>query len=55
MTTINVKKFFVQETIGGWKQTPCFEGTLEECEKFVIENNSNKSLFVTDNPDVDYL
>lgn len=55
MTTINVKKFFVQETIGGWKQTPCFEGTLEECEKFVIENNSNRSLFVTDNPDVDYL
>ena len=53
MATINV--FYVQETIGGWKQTPCFQGTLEECERFVSENNSNRSLFVTDSPEVDYL
>ena len=51
MTTI----FYVQESIGGWKQTPCFEGTLAECQNYVRENNSNKSLFVTDKPEVDYL
>lgn len=49
------KIFFVQEIIGGWKQNPCFQGTLEECERFVSENNSNRSLFVTDSPEVDYL
>ena len=49
------KMFFVQEVIGGWKQSPCFQGTQEECERFVRENNSNKSLFVTDKPEVDYL
>ena len=49
------KIFFVQEIIGGWKQTPCFQGTLEECENFVSENNSNRNLFVTDSPEVDYL
>lgn len=47
--------YFVQEIIGGWKQTPCFQGTLEACEDYVNENNSNKSLFVTDSPEVDYL
>lgn len=49
------EKFFVQEIIGGWKQTPCFEGTLEECEQYVNANNSNRSLFVTNSPEVDYL
>ena len=47
--------YYVQESIGGWKQTPCFEGTLAECQNYVRENNSNKSLFVTDKPEVDYL
>ena len=47
--------YFVQETIGGWKQNPCFQGTYKECEKYVRENNSNRSLFITNNPEVDYL
>lgn len=50
-----MKKYYVQEIIGGWNQVPSFEGTLEECERFVRENNSNKSLFITDKPEVDYL
>lgn len=50
-----METFFVQETIGGWKQTPCYEGTLEECEKYVRENNSNRALWITDKPEVDYL
>ena len=47
--------YYVQESIGGWKQTPCFEGTLAECQNYVRENNSNRSLFITDKPEVDYL
>lgn len=50
-----METFFVQEVIGGWNQVPCFEGTLEECEIYIRENNSNRSLFVTDSPEVDYL
>lgn len=29
-----MKKYYVQETIGGWRQNAIFEGTLEECEEY---------------------
>ena len=28
-------EFCVQETIGGWKQVPCFFGSYEECEAYL--------------------
>lgn len=27
--------FHVQETIGGWRQNSIFEGTYQECQKFM--------------------
>lgn len=27
-------KYYLQETIGGWRQVAIFEGTYEECLKF---------------------
>lgn len=31
-----MQKFYVQETIGGWRQTPSFEGTYEECVQYIL-------------------
>lgn len=32
------KIFYVQETIGGWRQNPIFEGSYEECKRYMEEN-----------------
>ena len=51
--------FCVQETIGGWKQTPVFEGSFDECQDFLETNcDYSRSSFAIVNKDVlkvDYL
>lgn len=51
--------FCVQETIGGWKQTPVFEGAFDECQDFLETNcDCSRSSFAIVNKDVlkiDYL
>ncbi len=51
--------YCVQETIGGWKQTPMFEGTFDECQDFLETNcDYSRSSFAIVNKDVikiDYL
>ena len=51
------KMFHVQETIGGWKQMSIFEGTLEECQRFMAERCHNGSFHIVADCDyeVDYL
>lgn len=45
--TKDMEKYFVQETIGGWKQTPCFEGTYKECIQYLNNNcNDSRSSFI---------
>lgn len=34
-------KYFVQETIGGWKQNAIYSGTYDECLYFEQEHNLN--------------
>lgn len=54
-----MEKYFVQETIGGWKQTPCFEGTYEECVQYLNDycNDSRSSFTIVSENElqVDYL
>lgn len=33
-TTTNNEKFYVQQTLGGWKQNAIFSGTEEECQEY---------------------
>lgn len=51
--------YCVQETIGGWKQTPMFEGTFDECQDFLETNcDYSRSSFAIVSKDVlkiDYL
>lgn len=51
--------FCVQETIGGWKQTPVFEGSFDDCQDFLETNcDYSRSSFAIVNKDVlkvDYL
>lgn len=57
--TKDMAKYFVQETIGGWKQTPCFEGTYEECIQYLNNycNDSRSSFTIVGENElqVDYL
>ena len=55
MTKTNL--FHVQETIDGWRQFSTFEGTYEECRKFVAErcHNGNFNIVRNDEYVVDYL
>ena len=49
----------MQETIGGWKQTPVFEGSFDECQDFLETNcDYSRSSFAIVNKEaveVDYL
>lgn len=51
--------FCVQETIGGWKQTPVYEESFDECQHFLETNcDCSRSSFAIVNKDVlkiDYL
>lgn len=49
--------YYVQETIGGWRQNAIFCGTHEECEAYYDENcsNGNYSIVHEDEYEVDYL
>ena len=48
--------YCVQETIGGWKQVPCFFGTYEECEEYLDWHKSgNYAIVPADSYEVDYL
>jgi len=57
MKTEQKNYFHVQETIGGWRQVSTFEGTLEECKKFVAErcHNGNYQIVADCDYVVDYL
>lgn len=50
-------KYHVQETIGGWRQMSCFEGTKEECNAFLEERcfNGNYAIVSDDDYEVDWL
>ena len=49
--------YFVQETIGGWRQVSVFNGTFEECQEYVTERCHNGSFAIVPEWDyeVDYL
>lgn len=49
--------YYVQETIGGWRQTPIMTGTLQECRDYINEENGNKSLAIVpeEELEIDYL
>lgn len=34
-------KFYIQETIGGWKQNAIYEGTYNQCATYFMEHNLN--------------
>lgn len=50
-------KYFVQETIGGWKQTAIFFGTYDECRQFEAQHclNDNFNIVHESEYEVDYL
>lgn len=54
-----MEKYYVQETIGGWKQTPICSGTYEECVQYMNNNcNDSRSSFAIvseEELEVDYL
>lgn len=54
-----MERFYVQETIGGWRQTPILEGTYEECAKYLNDycNDSRSSFTIVGENElqVDYL
>ena len=49
--------YFVQETIGGWKQNYTFRGTLKECREYLDEwcHNGSFSVVPEWGYEVDYL
>lgn len=53
--------YVVASSIGGWNQTPVFEGTYEECVAYMESNpclgygNDNTSIYLEDEWEVDYL
>ena len=51
------KKFYLQETIGGWRQVAAFSGTYEECKERYNEviNNGHYSVVAEEDYEVDYL
>lgn len=55
MNSCTLEEFCVQETIGGWKQVPCFFGSYEECEEYLDWNNGNYAIVPADSYEVDYL
>ena len=51
-------KHYVQETIGGWWQTPVFEGYYNECVQYLSKCNDSRSSFAIvseEELEVDYL
>lgn len=47
--------YYVQEVIGGWKQNAIFQGTFEECLKFMSSCFGNYSIVSDHEYEVDYL
>ena len=52
-------KFYIQETIGGWRQNAIFSGTFQECKDY-FENNpilyyGNYSIVSENEYEVDYI
>lgn len=50
-------KYYVQETIGGWKQVAAFEGTHDECMDYMEQwcFNGNWNIVSELDYQVDYL
>ena len=50
-------KYYVQETVGGWKQVPVFEGSRAACYDYLASRRSNGSYSVVSYRDlqIDYL
>lgn len=51
------EKYYVQETIGGWRQTALFEGTYDECQEYMESVSTSSSISIVSEADyeVDYL
>lgn len=51
------KKFYVQGTIGGFRQTAIFSGTCEDCCRYFNENcwNGSWAIVPEEEYEVDYL
>lgn len=51
--------WFIQQTIGGWRQNAVFQGTIEECEKYYEDNHLHSqvgySIISEEDYEVDYL
>lgn len=49
--------YYVQETIGGWRQNAVFQGTYNECEKYIAEwcHNGCFNIVSEDDYEVDYI
>lgn len=54
-----IMNYYVQETIGGWRQNAVFEGTLEECQNYYNSNHlytqCGWSIVSEEEYEVDYL
>ena len=48
-------KYYVQETIGGWRQNAIFSGTLDECKEYMKDCYGNFAIVKEDDYEVDYL
>lgn len=50
-------KFYIQETIGGWKQVPVFEGSYEECLEFYerVFQSGSYAIVSKEELEIDYL
>lgn len=53
----NDESWYVQETIGGWRQNAIFSGTEEECRKYLEDDTSNNAIRLVHESEyeVDYL
>lgn len=50
------EKFYVQETIGGWKQNAIFSGSYNECEEYLSDlHNGSYAIVSSEEYTVDYL
>jgi hypothetical protein len=48
--------YYVQETIGGWRQNAIFQGSKEECEKYLEScHNGHYAIVAEEDYEVDYL
>lgn len=52
--------YYVQETVGGWRQNAAFDGTLAQCKEYwrdmhLDQSNGSWNIVSEDDYEVDYL